>query len=174
VATLVVFVLVCLAWVFFRATGFAQALQIIGIMFDFGHLNVAAARELIGKEHSLLVLVVALRQLYFYLGLDRLSWRWPEPVRVVEPVALAVRAIRYSSRPGENVLDLFGGSGPTLIACEQTDRRCFMMELDPLYCDVIVQRWEKLTGRKAERMPVCVTAVRSSSLSAGSVSSAEG
>jgi len=69
-----------------------------------------------------------------------------------KPVELAVRAMQYSSRPGENVLDLFGGSGSTLIAAEQTGRRAFLMELDPLYCDVIVQRWEKFTGRKAERI----------------------
>ncbi len=69
-----------------------------------------------------------------------------------KPVELAVRAMQYSSRPGENVLDLFGGSGSTLIAAEQTGRRAFLMELDPLYCDVIVQRWEKFTGRKAERL----------------------
>jgi DNA modification methylase len=70
-----------------------------------------------------------------------------------KPAALAVRAIQYGSRVGENVLDLFGGSGSTLIAAEQTGRRCFMMELDALYCDVIVQRFEKFTGRKAERQP---------------------
>ena len=69
-----------------------------------------------------------------------------------KPVELAVRAIQYSSLPGENVLDLFGGSGSTLIGCEQTGRKCFMMELDPLYCDVIVQRWESFTGEKAERV----------------------
>jgi DNA modification methylase len=68
-----------------------------------------------------------------------------------KPVELAARAILYSSRPGENALDLFGGSGSTLIASEQTKRRAFLMELDPLYCDVIVQRWEKFTGRNAER-----------------------
>src|SRR5216683_1994281 len=68
-----------------------------------------------------------------------------------KPVELAVRAIQYSSRPGENVLDLCGGSGSALIAAEQTGRRCFMMELDPLYVDVIVQRFEKFAGRKAER-----------------------
>jgi DNA modification methylase len=62
---------------------------------------------------------------------------------------LATRAIEYSTRPGENVLDLFGGSGWTLIAAEQTGRRSFSMELDPLYCDVIVQRWEKFSGMKA-------------------------
>ena len=69
-----------------------------------------------------------------------------------KPVELAVRAIQYSSRPNEHVLDLFGGSGSTLIACEQTNRRAFLMEIDPAYCDVIVQRWEEFTGRKAERM----------------------
>ncbi|MBM3983832.1 MAG: chromosome partitioning protein ParB [Planctomycetes bacterium] len=69
-----------------------------------------------------------------------------------KPVELAVRAMQYSSREGEHVLDLFGGSGSTLIAAEQTRRKAFLVELDPLYCDVIVQRWEKFTGRKAERM----------------------
>ncbi|RLS52890.1 MAG: chromosome partitioning protein ParB [Planctomycetota bacterium] len=67
-----------------------------------------------------------------------------------KPVELAVRAMQYSSRTGENVLDLFGGSGSTLIAAQQTARRAFLMELDPLYCDVIVQRFEKFTGQKAE------------------------
>jgi DNA modification methylase len=71
-----------------------------------------------------------------------------------KPVELAVRAIEYSSRPGENVADFFGGSGSTLIACEKTGRRCFMMELDALYCDVIVQRYEQFTGKKAERHPL--------------------
>lgn len=69
-----------------------------------------------------------------------------------KPVELAVRAIQYSSLTGENVLDLFGGSGSTLIACEQTGRKAFLMELDALYCDVIVERWEKFTGRKADRI----------------------
>jgi DNA modification methylase len=68
-----------------------------------------------------------------------------------KPVELAARAIEYSSRRGENVLDLFGGSGSTLIAAEQTGRRAFLMELDPLYCDVIVRRYEGFTKKKAER-----------------------
>ena len=68
-----------------------------------------------------------------------------------KPVELATRAIQFSSRAGENVLDLFGGSGSTLIACEQTSRKAFLMELDPLYCDVIVQRWEQFTGKQAQR-----------------------
>jgi DNA modification methylase len=69
-----------------------------------------------------------------------------------KPVELAVRAMQYSSKPGENVLDLFGGSGSTLIGAEQTGRKAFLMELDPLYADVIVQRFEKFTGQKAERL----------------------
>ena len=69
-----------------------------------------------------------------------------------KPVELAVRAMQYSSRTGENVLDLFGGSGSTLIAAEQTGRKAFLMELDPPYCDVIVERYEKFTGQKAERI----------------------
>jgi DNA modification methylase len=68
-----------------------------------------------------------------------------------KPVELATRVMQYSSRPGENVLDLFGGSGSTLIGAEQTGRRAFLMELDPLYCDIIVARWEGFTGKKAER-----------------------
>jgi DNA modification methylase len=68
-----------------------------------------------------------------------------------KPVELAVRAMQYSSRPGETVLDLFGGSGSTLIAAEQTGRRALLMEIDPLYVDVIVQRYERFSGRKAQR-----------------------
>src|SRR5271170_1485531 len=68
-----------------------------------------------------------------------------------KPVELAKRAIEYSSKRGENVLDLFGGSGSTLIAAEQTGRRAYLMEIDALYCDVIVLRWEQFTGQKAQR-----------------------
>lgn len=68
-----------------------------------------------------------------------------------KPVELAVRSIQNSSLSGGNVLDLFGGSGSTLIGCEQTGRKAFLMELDAPYCDVIVERWEKFTGKKAKR-----------------------
>lgn len=77
-----------------------------------------------------------------------------------KPVELAVRAMQYSSLPGEHVLDLFGGSGSTLIAAQQTGRKAFLMELDPLYCDVIVQRFRNFTGKDAVRVP---TARRSAS-----------
>ena len=66
-----------------------------------------------------------------------------------KPVELAVRAMPYSSRIGENILNLCGGSGSNLIAAHQTGRRAFLRELDCLYCDVIVQRYEQFTGQKA-------------------------
>ena len=68
-----------------------------------------------------------------------------------KPLALCTRAIKTSSRENEIVLDLFGGSGSTLIACEQNGRKSRLMELDPKYVDVIVNRWQKLTGKEAVR-----------------------
>ncbi len=64
-----------------------------------------------------------------------------------KPVELCAKYIRLYGK--KNILDLFGGSGSTLIACEQLDRTCYMMELDPKYCDVIIKRWEDFTGEKA-------------------------
>ena len=69
-----------------------------------------------------------------------------------KPIALCSRAIKSSSREGEIVLDVFGGSGSTLIACEQLNRTCYMMELDPHYVEVIIQRWESFTGQKAVKL----------------------
>lgn len=68
----------------------------------------------------------------------------------MKPVKLLALQIRNSTRMGETVLDLFGGSGSTLIACEQLGRKARVAELDPKYCDVILDRWEKLTGGTAE------------------------
>ena len=70
----------------------------------------------------------------------------------MKPVKLIARLIKNSSRQNDNVLDTFGGSGTTVIACEQLNRNCFMAELDEHYCDVIIARWEKLTGQKAEKL----------------------
>jgi DNA modification methylase len=66
-----------------------------------------------------------------------------------KPAELAERAMQYSTRPGENVLDLFGGSGSTLIGAERTGRKAFLMELDPLYCDTIALRYQRFTGQPA-------------------------
>lgn len=68
----------------------------------------------------------------------------------VKPIAILSPAINVTASKGEIVLDLFGGSGSTLIACEGNARRCFMMELDPHYCDVIIKRWEDFTGKSAD------------------------
>lgn len=69
-----------------------------------------------------------------------------------KPVELSEHFITNSSRMNEKVLDLFLGSGSTLIACEKTNRKCYGMEIDPLYVDVIIQRWEKFTGKKAVKI----------------------
>lgn len=67
-----------------------------------------------------------------------------------KPIELPQRAIKNSSKSGDLILDLFGGSGSTLIAAEKTGRKAYLMELDPKYCDVIVKRWEDFTGKKAQ------------------------
>jgi DNA modification methylase len=69
----------------------------------------------------------------------------------MKPVELVERAIRNSSRPGNVVLDSFGGSGTTLIAAEKSGRVARLIELDPKYADVIVHRWEEFTGKQATR-----------------------
>jgi DNA modification methylase len=71
----------------------------------------------------------------------------------MKPIELVQKSIVNSSKPGNIVLDSFGGSGSTLIACEQTNRKCRMVELDPQYCDVIIARWEKFSGKTAELLP---------------------
>ncbi len=94
---------------------------------------------------------------HVYLGPNNATDLWhvkkinPQQMEhlTAKPAELSVRAMQYSSRPGENVLDLFGGSGSTLIAAEQTGRRAFLMELDPLYCDVICDRFQRFTGKPA-------------------------
>lgn len=67
-----------------------------------------------------------------------------------KPIELCAKYIKLYGK--KNILDLFGGSGSTLIACEQLDRTCYIMELDPKYCDVIVKRWETFTGKKAVKI----------------------
>ena len=87
---------------------------------------------------------------------DKSVWEYKRTANklhpTMKPVELIANALLNSTKKEENVLDLFGGSGSTLIACEQLNRKCFMMELDEHYCDVIIQRWENLTGKKAERI----------------------
>ena len=72
----------------------------------------------------------------------------------MKPVALIGKLMKNSSKPEWNVLDLFGGSGSTLMAAEQLNRTAFLMELDEKFCDVIVRRWENYTGEKAVRKSI--------------------
>jgi DNA modification methylase len=87
-----------------------------------------------------------------YPGISSISGSRSEELAMhptVKPVALIADAVRDCSRRGEIVLDCFGGSGSTLIAAEKTGRAARLVEYDPLYCDTIVRRWEKLTGKRA-------------------------
>ena len=84
-------------------------------------------------------------------------WDFPKPMKndlhpTMKPVELVEKAIGNSTKNGGGVLDLFLGSGSTLIACEKTGRRCFGLEIDAQYCDVILSRWEKFTGKEAKRV----------------------
>ena len=81
-------------------------------------------------------------------------WKYNKPLAsklhpTMKPIELIANAVKDGTLPKMKVLDVFGGSGSTLIACEQLDRSCYMMEIDPHYCDVIIERWEKYTGNKA-------------------------
>jgi len=84
---------------------------------------------------------------------EQTLWRYPVEREglhpTMKPVTLISNALENSSKAGDSILDLFGGSGSTLIACEKTARDCRMMELDPKYCDVIIQRWQNFTGQTA-------------------------
>ena len=84
-------------------------------------------------------------------------WDFDKPKKndlhpTMKPVALIVNALKDGTLENNNVLDVFGGSGSTLIACEQLNRKCYMCELDPKYVDVIIDRWEKFTGKKAVKL----------------------
>lgn len=84
-------------------------------------------------------------------------WKYDKPRKcdlhpTMKPVALVANCLMDGSKEGDIILDVFGGSGTTMIACEQLGRKARLMELDPHYCDVIIARWEKMTGNKAEKL----------------------
>ena len=81
-------------------------------------------------------------------------WDFPRPKKselhpTMKPVVVVENALTHASKKGGSVLDLFGGSGTTMVACEKTDRKCYMMELDEKYVDVIINRWQNFTGKEA-------------------------
>ena len=86
-------------------------------------------------------------------------WNFDRPTQskehpTMKPLELLGEILLNATVENDVVLDLFGGSGSTLIACEQLNRQCYMIELDPYYCQVIINRWEEYTGRKAEKLPL--------------------
>lgn len=87
---------------------------------------------------------------------DKSVWNYARTANklhpTMKPVELIANALKNSTKENDLVIDLFGGSGSTLIACEQLNRKCRIMELDPHYCDVILTRWENLTGKQAQRI----------------------
>ena len=93
----------------------------------------------------------------FHGGPDNTVLEFDKPMSsrlhpTMKPVALVAHLMENSSKEGDVVMDIFGGSGTTLIAAEQLGRTCYMMELDPHYCDVIIERWEQMTGGTAEKV----------------------
>lgn len=93
----------------------------------------------------------------FYKSQHKSVFFYPKPNKsplhpTMKPVSLVRDLILNSSKIGDLVYDPFGGSGTTLIACEQTRRKCLMIELDPEYCQTIINRWENLTGEKANKL----------------------
>jgi DNA modification methylase len=91
----------------------------------------------------------------FFGNRDKTALFYPKPNKsklhpTMKPPSLLRRLIYHSTKPGDVVLDPFAGSGSTLIACEQLKRRCFLVEFEEQYCHTVVERWEKLTGKKAE------------------------
>jgi site-specific DNA-methyltransferase (adenine-specific) len=89
----------------------------------------------------------------FGINCRHISHHWGNEKKqhiTMKPLSVIAWAIDRAKEKADTIVDLFGGSGTTLIACEQLNRTCYMMELDPKYCDVIIKRWETLTGEKAE------------------------
>lgn len=89
-------------------------------------------------------------------GFTTSVWDIPKPNKselhpTMKPITLVAACIKDASKEGDSVIDLFGGSGTTLITAEQLGRKCYTMELDPFYCEVIIARWEELTGKKAKK-----------------------
>ncbi len=135
----------------FKAVGFklAQCLVWVKNTFVMGRQDYQWRHEpiLYGWKEGAGHYFVANRKQSTVLEFDKPSRNAEHPT--MKPIDLLVYLIKNSSKENDIILDLFGGSGSTLIAAEQIQRTCYIMELDPKYCDVIIKRWENLTGQKA-------------------------
>lgn len=136
-----------------RESGFALKHQII-----WNKNNHVLGRCDYNYKHEPIVYGWKLKGVHEFFGggdMKTSVWDVDKPLRnelhpTMKPIELITNAILNSTKKGQIVLDVFGGSGSTLIACEQTERTCYTMELTEHYCDIILDRWEKLTGKKAE------------------------
>lgn len=135
----------------FKAVGFklAQCLVWVKNTFVMGRQDYQWRHEpiLYGWKEGAGHYFVDNRKQSTVLEFDKPSRNAEHPT--MKPIDLLVYLIKNSSKENDIILDLFGGSGSTLIAAEQIQRTCYIMELDPKYCDVIIKRWENLTGQKA-------------------------
>ena len=104
------------------------------------------------KKHELVAYIKELQEQVLVDIMDEGPKKTPYKHPSQKPVNLMARLIVNSSKKGETVLDLFGGTGATLIRCEHLGRRCYMQEYDPRWCDRIIERWEVLTGKKREKV----------------------
>lgn len=115
--------------------------------------NLSLSGRMVAANTSIMSILVAMVAIGAMSGpiearihLDRIG---STNLRWVKPIALVADAIRDCSRRGDLVLDSFGGSGTTLIACERTNRKARLIELDPIYCDVAIRRWQTYSGKNA-------------------------
>ncbi len=113
--------------------------RIFELIFCFKSGEVSHLGKQRGKENN-------------FWQIDNFSSQDKDNIRACFPVALPAKGITISSDEGDIVLDSFGGSGTTMIACEQLKRKCYMVELDPIYCQNIINRWEKFTDKKAVKV----------------------
>lgn len=138
--------------------------ELLNSLYDAGYTKSAILvwlknHHVVGRkdyhpQHELIVYGWYGKHAYFG-NKDKTALFYPKPQKsklhpTMKPPALLRRLIYHSTKPGDLVLDVFGGSGSTLIASEQLGRKCFLMEYEEKYCQTIVERWEKLTGKKAE------------------------
>jgi DNA modification methylase len=151
---------------FYIFNGDTKLRELLNALHDTGYTKSALLiwlkdRFVVGRkdyhpQHELVV--YGWRGTHAYYGnRDKTALFYPKPRKnslhpTMKPPALLRRLIYHSTKLGDIVLDPFGGSGSTLIACEHLGRRCYMVEYEEVYCRAIIERWEKLTGQKAEEL----------------------
>jgi DNA modification methylase len=149
---------------FYIFTGDTKLRELLNAFEDVGYTksailiwiknHIVIGRKDYHPQHELIIYGWYGTHLYFG-NTDKTTLFYPKPNKnslhpTMKPPSLLRRLLYHSTKPGDIVLDPFGGSGSTLIACEHLGRKCLMIEYDEKYCETIVERWEKLTKKKAE------------------------